>query len=99
MSAIPTRVSLRIVATGDVYVCLTDAAGDKLLDGVTLQSGGRTRTFTGRRLHARFGNGNASMRVGGKAYPVAQRSKPVDYDLRPGRRPRLLPTTQTSACG
>jgi hypothetical protein len=82
-----------------VYVCLTDASGSKLLDGVTLQGGGRTRTFTSSRLHARFGNANARMRVSGKEYRVAQRSKPVDYDLRPGHRPRLLPQTTTSACG
>jgi hypothetical protein len=89
---------MRILATGTVYVCLTDASGNKLLDGVTLQGGGRTRTFTSRRLHARFGNANAKMRVAGHLYPVAQSSKPVDYELRPGHHPRRLPQTTASAC-
>jgi cytoskeletal protein RodZ len=98
-AAAPKTVSLRIEATGDVYVCLTDAAGRRLLDGATLHAGERTKRFTSRRLHARFGNGSARMRIGSKRYTVAMSSAPVGYDLRPGRRPRRLPTTTASACG
>jgi cytoskeletal protein RodZ len=94
----PARVGLRIEATGVVYVCLTDAAGRKLLDGATLRAGQRSPRFSGRRLHARFGNANARMRVDGKPYPVAASTVPVDYELRPGRAPRRLPATTTSAC-
>jgi transcriptional regulator with XRE-family HTH domain len=96
--AAPTRVALRLVATGDVYVCLTDGSGRKLLDGVTLHAGERSDRFTARRLRARFGNASVRMRVGTKTYPVAESSKPVDYELRPGRAPRRLPQTTTSAC-
>jgi cytoskeletal protein RodZ len=94
-----TRVALRLEASGDVYVCLTDGTGKKLLDGVTLHAGNRSARFTARRLHARFGNGSAVMRVGGRRYPVAGSTKPVDYELRPGRAPRRLPQTTRSACG
>jgi hypothetical protein len=38
------------------------------------------------------------MRVGGKRYPVAQSSTPIDYVLRPGRPPRRLAPTTASAC-
>jgi transcriptional regulator with XRE-family HTH domain len=95
----PTRVALRLAATGNVYVCLTDSTGKKLLDGVTLHAGDLSSRFTARRLHARFGNGSAVMRVGGKRYPVAGSSKPVDYELRPGQAPQRLPQTTRSACG
>jgi hypothetical protein len=95
----PKTVRLQIVATGDVYVCLTDAGGRKLLDGATLHSGDRTRRFTSRRLHARFGNNAARMRVDGKSYTVAESKVPVDYDLRPGRSPRRLPATTATDCG
>jgi cytoskeleton protein RodZ len=97
-SAAPTTVGLRIEATGDVYVCLTDAKGRKLLDGATLHAGQRSKRFTSRRLHARFGNSSAGMRVGGTRYPVARSTRPVDYELRPGRAPRRLPETTASAC-
>jgi transcriptional regulator with XRE-family HTH domain len=94
----PKTVGLQIEATGDVYVCLTDAGGRRLLDGATLHAGDRSKRFTSRRLHARFGNGSARMRVGSKRYPVAASSAPVDYELRPGRSPRRLPTTTATAC-
>jgi cytoskeletal protein RodZ len=97
--AAPTTVALQIEATGDVYVCLTDARGRKLLDGATLHAGDRTRKFTSRRLHARFGNAAARMRVGGKRYRVAESTVPVDYDLKPGRAPRRLPNTTATDCG
>jgi cytoskeletal protein RodZ len=96
--AVPKTVRLQIVATGDVYVCLTDASGRKLLDGATLHAGERSDRFSSRRLRARFGNGAARMRVAGKSYPVAESSKPVDYELRPGRAPRRLPTTDSTVC-
>jgi cytoskeleton protein RodZ len=97
--AAPKTVRLQIEATGDVYVCLTDAGGRKLLDGATMHAGQRSKRFTSRRLHARFGNGSARMRLGGKRYPVAESSSPVDYELRAGRAPRRLPTTNATACG
>jgi cytoskeleton protein RodZ len=95
----PKTVRLQVEATGDVYVCLIDATGRKLLDGATLHAGERSKRFTSRRLHARFGNGSARMRVGSRRYPVAESSKPVDYELRPGHSPRRLPTTDATACG
>jgi hypothetical protein len=92
------RVALQIQATGTVYVCLTDATGRKLLNGATMQAGQHSPRFTSTRLHARFGNANARMRVGGKSYPVAPSTNPVDYLVRPGGAPRRLPPTTTSAC-
>jgi cytoskeleton protein RodZ len=96
--ATPTRVSLRLVATGDVYVCLVDAAGKRLIDGVTLHAGERSETFRSRRLRVNFGTANVRMRVGGKTYRVANSANPVGYELRPGRRPRRLPDAQRPSC-
>jgi cytoskeletal protein RodZ len=98
VATVPKTVALRIEATGDVYVCLTDASGRKLLDGATLHAGERSKRFSSRRLHARFGNARARMQVGGKRYPVAASTVPVDYVLRPGHSPRRLPTTTATAC-
>ena len=86
----PRRVSLRIVATGEVYVCLEDARGRPVIDKATFQAGRRTRTFRGRRFRVTFGTANARMRVNGRTYRVASSRDPVGYDLRPGRRPRRL---------
>jgi cytoskeleton protein RodZ len=86
----PTRVSVRIAATGTVYVCMEDARGRPVIDERTLEAGQRTRTYRGRRFRVTFGNENASMRVNGRTYRVASSSAAVGYDLRPGRAPRRL---------
>jgi cytoskeleton protein RodZ len=94
----PTRVRLELVATGDAYVCLVDGTGRRLLDGVTLREGTRTRRFTARRLLANFGTSAVRMRIDGRSWPVAQSADPVGYELRPGRKPRRLPDAQRPDC-
>jgi cytoskeleton protein RodZ len=86
----PTRVSLRIVPTGPVYVCLEDAGGHAVIDKETLAAGQSTRTFHSRRFRVTFGTSNARMRVNGHTYRVATSSDPIGYELRPGRSPRRL---------
>ena len=61
----PSRVRLRIDATGPVNVCLK--AGDRtLVNGQTLQAGQRTRTFRSRRFRLTLGNNSARLRINGK---------------------------------
>jgi cytoskeleton protein RodZ len=88
--AAPTRVSLRLVATAPVYVCLEDAGGHPVLNGVTLSSGQRTSSFRSRRFRANFGNGSVRMRINGHTYRAADTGNPVGYDMRPTGRPRRL---------
>ena len=94
----PTRVTLQLVATGDVYVCLVDARGRRLIDGRILTAGQRSRRFTARRFRANFGTANVRMRVGRRTYGVSASADPVGYEIRPGRRPRRLPDAQRPAC-
>jgi cytoskeleton protein RodZ len=96
--AAPTRVSLRLVATGTVYVCLVDGNGKRLMNGETLHAGDRSDRFTAKRMRVNFGNASVRMRVGGKTYPVAESSDPVGYELRPGHSPRRLPNDQRPNC-
>jgi helix-turn-helix protein len=94
----PRNVTVRIVATGAVYVCLEDSRGRAVVDKETLQAGQRTRSFRGRRFRVTFGTANARMRVAGRTYPVAVSTDPVGYELRPGRKPRRLPAAQRPTC-
>jgi cytoskeleton protein RodZ len=86
----PSRVRLRLVATGPVYVCLVNASGDQVIDEETLQAGTRTEVFRSRWFRTNFGNDNVEMIVNGKSYPVAASPDPVGYSVRPGRAPRRL---------
>ena len=86
----PRRVTVRISATGTVYVCMEDSRGRPVIDEQTLEAGQRTRTYRGSRFRVTFGNENARMRVNGRGYRVASSTEAVGYDLRPGRAPRRL---------
>jgi hypothetical protein len=94
----PTVVALRLVATGDVYVCLMGASGKRLLDGVTLTAGRRAGPFRDRVLRATFGTSSVRMEIGGRRYRVAASASPVGYELRPGRAPRRLPDARRPSC-
>ena len=94
----PTRVRLRLVASGEVYVCLVDGRGRRLLDGRTLRAGDRTRRFVARVLRVNFGTSNVAMVVGRRRYRVARSARPVGYELRPGRAPRRLPDARRPSC-
>jgi cytoskeleton protein RodZ len=96
--AAPTRVTLQIVPTGVVNVCLVDANGRTLIDNEDLQSGQSTRRYRGRRFRVSFGNGQARMRTAGRTVDVPNRSTPVGYELRPGKRPRELPEARRPTC-
>jgi cytoskeleton protein RodZ len=94
----PKKVNLVLVATGDVYVCLVDGSGRRLVNGQTLTAGQRTRRFTAKRMRANFGTSNVRMRVNGKSYAVAPSANPIGYELRPGRRPQRLPDAERPDC-
>jgi cytoskeletal protein RodZ len=86
----PSRVSLRLRASDPVFVCLVDATGRKVIDGIQLEAGQRTRAYRSQRFRANFGNGSISMTVNGKAYRAQELGRPIGYEFRPGKKPRRL---------
>jgi cytoskeleton protein RodZ len=91
-------ISVRLAATGDVYVCLVDAAGRPIVAGETLSAGQRTARFKGKRFRVTFGTNAVRMLVDGRAYPVAASRNPVGYELRAGHKPRRLSAAKRPAC-
>jgi cytoskeleton protein RodZ len=86
------------VPTGTVNVCLVDASGKPLINSETLSTGQQTRRYRGKRFRVTFGNGQARMRSAGRTLDVPDRSTPVGYELRPGKRPRELSAAQRPTC-
>jgi len=82
----PKRVSLRIIATGAVNVCLK--AGDRtLIKGQTLQAGQRTPVFRARRLRLTLGNNAARLVINGRARSVPPSADPIGIQItQSGRR-------------
>ena len=96
--AVPTRLRLRIEATGPVSVCLEAADGRPLIANVTMQAGQRSAQFRGKRFLASFGTGAAVMRVNGRAYDVSD-SAPIGYEIRRGRAPKPVSEARRPTCG
>ena len=94
---VPRRVRLRIVATGEVYVCLK--AGDRtLVDGQTLSAGQRTRSYRYRRFRLTLGNNGVRLIVNGRSKSVAPSAEPIGMQITPrdGRQP--LPASKRPVC-
>jgi hypothetical protein len=96
--AAPKRATLQIVPTGIVNVCLVDARGRALIDNRDLQAGENSRRYRGKRFRVSFGNGQARLRANGRTIDVPDRSTPVGYELRPGKRPRELSEARRPTC-
>jgi cytoskeleton protein RodZ len=96
--AAPTRVTLQIVPTGIVNVCLVDAAGKTLINNQDLQAGDNSKRYRGKRFRVSFGNGQVRLKAGKRTIEVPDRSTPVGYDVRPGKRPRELPESRRPTC-
>jgi cytoskeleton protein RodZ len=84
--AVPTRATLALMPTGDVYVCLRNA-GDNLIVNETLTASGGTRTFRSKRFKLTVGNSSLTMKVNGRSYSVKPSAGATTFDITPrGRR-------------
>jgi cytoskeleton protein RodZ len=93
----PTGVSLQLLATGTVYVCMTGTTGKKILNGVTLSAGQRTHVFMGKRFLVTVGNSQVKMRVNGKIRNVPSSNNPINYVITPAGR-HTLAAAQAPSC-
>ncbi len=93
----PTRVRLRIEATGPVNVCLK--AGDRtLVNGQTYEAGQRTPTFASKRFRLTLGNNSARLRINGSTKNVKASSEPIGLEITPGRGRQPLSATERPVC-
>ena len=92
----PTTVTMKLVATSSVYVCVEDGSGKVLIHGVTYAAGQTIPTQTASKLLITLGNSAVQMKVNGKAVPVGP-GAPVGYQLTPGKV-SALPAAQLPTC-
>jgi cytoskeleton protein RodZ len=82
----PTRTTLQLIPTGQVYVCLRTAA-DVLVLNETLTPQGGTRTFNSRHFKLTVGNSSISMKINGKQFAVQPSPTATTFEVTPtGRR-------------
>ena len=94
-AAKPTTVTLKLVPTGTVYVCVEDGNGKRLINGVTYAAGQNIPTETAPKLMVTLGNDGVQIKINGK--PVTPTvGSPIGYALTPGKTSPLragqLPT-------
>jgi hypothetical protein len=90
-------VSLALVPSGEVFVCLVDNTGRRLVPGQNLGPGDRRGPYRSRRFRVTFGNGQISMRVNGRTVQVPEAAEPIGYEITPKGR-RTLSGTQRPTC-
>ncbi len=87
-------VKLQLVATGQVYVCLVNGTGRPLIPGLIYNVGQTIPIKTAPKLLLTLGNNAVTMKVNGKAFPVAVSSGSIGYELVPGSARRLSAAKQ-----
>jgi hypothetical protein len=75
----PSRVTLRLTATGTVWVCLVDEDGEPVIEGVTLAAGEKQGPFEARGFEMTFGNGQVEMEANGDRAPIPAAAEPLGY--------------------
>jgi cytoskeleton protein RodZ len=94
----PTRVSLRLSAAADVWVCLLDAKQSPLIDGQILAAGAEEGPFRSAGFTVSFGNGAVEMQVNGKQVSVEDTPNPVGYEIARGGQVRPLSESTRPTC-
>jgi cytoskeleton protein RodZ len=82
-AAPPTTAKLELVPTGQVYVCLVDGAGKKLIPGTVYAAGQRIPTEAGPKLLLTLGNASVRMKVNGHAVSVTPSANPIRFLIGP----------------
>jgi cytoskeleton protein RodZ len=93
----PTTVSLRLIPTGPVYVCVADQTGKLLIPGTIYNPGQAVPLERAPALRVVLGNSAVHARMSGKPLPIAASAGAIDLLLTPtGSHP--LPASQRPAC-
>jgi hypothetical protein len=78
-------------ATAPVWVCVEDAAGKPLINGVIYQPGDTIPTQRGPELLVTLGNANLDVKINGKAYPLTPSATAIGLRITPTGATPLTP--------
>lgn len=92
-----TEAGLRLIPTGDVYVCVVDQDGTVLIPGTIYTSGQTVPVQRARALRVTLGNSNVQMRANGSAVEVPVSAEAVGFSITP-RGVAPLPAEQRPTC-
>jgi len=94
----PRGVSVRLAAEAEVWVCLLDASGKRLIDGQILGPGAQAGPFHSGSFTISFGNGEVSMKIDGQAAKIPATSSPIGYSIDSSGKLEQLPESERPTC-
>jgi Helix-turn-helix domain len=94
----PTAVTLKLVPTSTVYVCLVNGHGTKLINERTFTAAQPVPSATAGRLLLTLGNAGVQMKVNGKTIPVAPSASPIRLLITPPESVKHIPLSQPPTC-
>jgi len=77
----PSGVSMQLVADAEVWTCLLDGDGRRLVDGQILQAGEEAGPFRSGSFIVSFGNGEVTMTIDDKRTEIPPTASPVGYAI------------------
>jgi hypothetical protein len=93
-----TAVSVRLLATAEVWVCLLSGGGRHLVDGLILEAGAEAGPFRSGSFTVSLGNGEVSMLVDGQEAEIPATSSPIGYSIDAAGRLTRLSEAERPTC-
>ena len=93
----PKKVTLRMVATGTVYVCLVNGIGTHLIFEQNYAPGQTVPAQHGKKLLLTLGNNLMTVKVNGRSVPIAPSANPIRLEITP-KHITHIPLSQKPTC-
>lgn len=94
----PAGHTLKLLAKGEVWVCLLDGGGRPLIDGAILSSGEAEGPFRSGSFTLALGNGAVTMTVDGKQARLPEPPSPIGFEVGTRGAVRELPEGERPTC-
>jgi Helix-turn-helix domain len=96
--AVETGVELAVAASGEVWACVLDGAGNPVLDGQILEPGAEAGPYRGKRFTMAFGNGQVDLKIDGNRAPTESSNSPIGYEVTPKGKLKPLEEGERPTC-
>lgn len=74
-------IALSLAASGEVWACVLDGAGEPVLDGQILEAGAEAGPYRSKGFTMAFGNGEVDLKIDGKPISTPPSNSPVGYEV------------------
>jgi hypothetical protein len=74
-------ISVELVASAEVWVCMLNGGGKVLVNGLILEAGGEEGPFHSGSFTVSFGNGEVTMLIDGREAEIPATSSPIGYAI------------------